>query len=110
LARKPAIPEIDVLVHEPARLRVLALLSQVEQADFMYLLRHTGLSRGNLSVQMSRLEQAGVVALDRRLEGNRPCTAYTLTPQGWETLKAYRKTMARLLDGFPPALPQERNR
>ncbi|MGD2129402.1 MAG: transcriptional regulator [Lysobacterales bacterium] len=101
MASTPSIPEIDVLIHEPARLRVLALLSRVDQADFMFLLRQTGLTRGNLSVQMSRLEQAGIVALDRRLEGNRSRTAYFLTAEGWEALKDYRRAMAQLVAGFP---------
>jgi DNA-binding MarR family transcriptional regulator len=101
VAPGPAIPEIDVLIHEPARLRALALLAQVEEADFMYLLRQTGLSRGNLSVQMSKLEQAGIVGFHRQLDGARPRTTYFLTQAGRRALEAYRHTMARLLAGFP---------
>lgn len=95
------IPELDVLIHEPARLRVLALLALVDGADFMYLLRQTGMSRGNLSVQMSRLESAGIVEVSRQLEGNRPRTTYALSGKGLQALKAYKHDMQRLLAGFP---------
>jgi len=101
VARQPSVPELDVLIHEPARLRVLALLAMVESADFMYLLRATGLSRGNLSVQMSKLEAAGMVHLDRQLVGNRPRTTYTLSEEGRESLRAYKRTMLGLLAPFP---------
>ena len=95
----PLVPEVDTLLHEPARLRILALLAMVESADFMYLLRGTGLSRGNLSVQMSRLTDAGVVELERTIGGSR--TTYSLTRQGLDALRAYRRTMQSLLDPFP---------
>lgn len=98
---KSRLPELEALLHEPARLRVLALLATVERADFMYLLRQTGLSRGNLSVQMSRLEGAGIVELERELVGNRPRTSYRLTPSGVDALKAYKRTMLRLLAPIP---------
>ncbi len=101
MAPSPSVPEIDVLFHEPARLRVLALLAMVERADFMFLLRRTGLSRGNLSVQMSKLETAGVVHLDRQLVKNRPRTSYSLTEQGLESLREYKRTLLGLLAPFP---------
>lgn len=101
MTRPPSIPEVDVLLHEPARLRVLALLAMVEEADFMYLLRQTGLSRGNLSVQMSRLEEAGLVQADRQLVGNRPRTTYSLSKRGLESLREYKRTMLGLLAPFP---------
>ena len=101
MAAKPLVPEVDTLLHEPARLRILALLAMVESADFMYLLRGTGLSRGNLSVQMSRLTDAGVVELERTIGGSRARTTYSMTRQGLDALRAYRRTMQRLLDPFP---------
>ena len=96
-----ARPEIDVLVHEPARLRVLAFLARVERADFMYLLRQTGLSRGNLSVQTGKLEAAGILATERELVGNRPRTTFSLTRSGRRALGRYRRAMEGLLAAFP---------
>lgn len=101
MASAPSVPEVDVLLHEPARLRILALLAMVEKADFMYLLRKTSLSRGNLSVQLGKLEAAGMVQLERQLEGNRPRTTYFLAKQGLESLCEYKRTMLDLLAAFP---------
>ena len=94
-------PDIDTLLHEPARLKILAILAMVESADFMYLLRHTGLSRGNLSVQLSKLDEAGVIRLDRQLAGSRPRTSYFLTDQGIERLRGYKHTMLAVLASCP---------
>ena len=97
----PSVPEIDGLIHEPARLRILALLALVERADFMYILRHTALSRGNLSVQLGRLEAAGIIELERQLDGRRPRTTYFLTEAGLEALGRYRSTLSSFLAAFP---------
>jgi DNA-binding MarR family transcriptional regulator len=97
----PDLPVIDALTHEPARLRVLVLLSLVERADFMYVLRQTGMSRGNLSVQMTRLEGAGLVGVERELDGRRPRTTYTLSEEGRKCLLEYKDTMTRLLALVP---------
>ena len=48
--------EIDRIIHEPARYRILALLSVLKEADFLFIMRQTGLTRGNLSSHMSKLE------------------------------------------------------
>jgi DNA-binding MarR family transcriptional regulator len=98
---EPELPHVDSLVHEPARLRVLAFLALVERADFMYLLRQTALSRGNLSVQTSKLEAAGLVDATKELVDGRPRTTFALTADGREALKRYRETMLQIMAGFP---------
>ena len=92
------LPEIDVMLHEPARLRVVALLAMVEEADFMYLLQKTGLSRGNLSVQMRKLEAADIVTVTKELNGNRPRTSCCLSAHGQRSIKECKRTMSVLLD------------
>ncbi len=96
-----AIPEIDIILHEPARLRLLALLSVLKRADFMYLLRQSGLSKGNLSVQMGKLEEAGIISADKKLVNNRPCTTFALTTQGFNALRQYKRTMEEVLATLP---------
>lgn len=100
MSGSPWLPEIDVMLHEPARLRVVALLAMVEEADFMYVLQKTGLSRGNLSVQMRKLEAAKIVTVTKELNGNRPRTSYALSPHGQRSLKEYKRTMSLLLDSI----------
>jgi DNA-binding transcriptional ArsR family regulator len=87
------MPEIDRIVHEPARLAILTVLSSCEEADFLFLERATKLSRGNLSVQLTRLEEAGVIEIDKRIEHKRTLTTARLTDQGQRTLNAYWESM-----------------
>ena len=95
------VEDPDRLLHEPARLRLLANLAVVHKADFTWLLQQTGLTRGNLSVQMSRLSEAGMVEVEKMFVDNRPRTLYELTERGVEALRAYKKNMSQLLDALP---------
>jgi DNA-binding transcriptional ArsR family regulator len=81
--------DLNRLIHEPARLRVMALLSGVEQADFNFLLTALGLSKGNLSTHTERLERAGYIVIAKGFEGKVPHTTYRLTRSGHEALAAY---------------------
>jgi DNA-binding transcriptional ArsR family regulator len=90
------MPEIDRVVHEPARLAILTVLSTCEDADFLFLERATKLSRGNLSVQLTRLENAGVIEIEKRIEHRRTLTTAKLTDRGRRTLNAYWERMNAL--------------
>lgn len=93
--------EIDRLLHEPARLLTLVQLAAVKKADFTWLLHQTGLTRGNLSVQMSKLADAGVVSIEKRFLNNRPQTLYKLTGAGKQALQQYKQSMQSILDALP---------
>jgi len=97
----PVTPELDRLLHEPARLRTLVQLAAVKKADFTWLLRQTGLTRGNLSVQMSKLAEAGVVKVNKRFHNNRPQTLFELTKAGRQALRQYKESMQSILDVLP---------
>lgn len=94
-------PEIDVLLHEPARLKLLTLLSMIRRADFTFLLNQSGMTRGNLSVQMSRLADAGIVNVEKSFQGNRPRTVYELNEHGRTALRRYKTGMHQILDVLP---------
>ena len=64
--------EIDRMVHEPARLKIMAFLSMLENADFTFLVSRLGLTMGNLSAHVSKLQEAGYIEVDKRFKGNRP--------------------------------------
>jgi len=81
--------DLDPHVHQPTRLRLLMLLSGVESADFNFLLTALGLSKGNLSSHMSRLEQAGYVEVAKGFDGKIPRTSYRLTRRGRSSLDEY---------------------
>ena len=95
------LPPIDELLREPARLRLLVLLSVVKRADFTYLLNLSGMSKGNLSVQINKLGDARMVKIDKSFQGNRPRTMYELTAQGRKALRAYKKNMRAILAALP---------
>ena len=81
--------ELDPHVHQPARLRILMLLSGVDGADFNFLRTTLGLTRGNLSAHTSRLEQAGYVQITKGFDGKIPHTSYSVTELGRSQLEAY---------------------
>ena len=81
--------DLDRVIHEPARLRLLTILSGVDVADFSFLLEAIGLTKGNLSSHMDRLEKAGYVEVIKSFKGKMPHTEFRLTPAGRESLAAY---------------------
>jgi DNA-binding MarR family transcriptional regulator len=96
-----ALTEIDRLIHEPARLSVLALLYVVESADFIFLMRQTGLTWGNLSSHMSKLEEAGYIEVEKEFKGKKPHTMLHLTEEGRAAFREYRGRMKQVLDELP---------
>ncbi|HEV2710957.1 MAG TPA: transcriptional regulator [Edaphobacter sp.] len=90
------LPEIDRLIHEPARLVILTVLSSCRSADFLFLLNVTGLSKGNLSVQISRLEEAALVTVEKVIERKKIRTTISLTDRGRSAVEVYWKTMDKI--------------
>ena len=88
---------IDRIIHEPARLMIVSLLDAVEEADFQYLHQATGLTKGNLSVHLSKLEEAGYVTIQKTFRGKYPLTICRLTGQGKQVLTGYRKLIRAAL-------------
>ena len=91
-----AFTAIDRVVHEPARLALLTALSVCERADFLYLQRLTGLSKGNLSGHLAKLEGAGLVALDKQFVGKTPRTTARMTAAGRRAIERYWQQVDRL--------------
>jgi len=87
----------DRVIHEPARLKVMSVLAVVESADFVYLQRETGLTGGNLSVQLTRLEEAGYITIVKSFVGKVPRTLASITPVGSAAFAAYRRYLQGLL-------------
>lgn len=92
-----AVADLDRTIHEPARLVLVALLAEVKRADFLWLLGSAGLTRGNLSSHMSRLEEARYVEVEKRFVDRKPQTLYRLTDKGRRAWDAYRKTMRHIV-------------
>ena len=95
------IAEIDRLIHEPARLSIMAHLYVLDSADFIFLMNQTGLTRGNLSSHMSKLEAAGYLNVEKKFARRKPLTILRLTPEGRAAFNDYRQRMRRVLDELP---------
>ena len=95
------ISEIHRLIHEPARFQVMALLYVVESADFIFIMGQLGLTWGNLSAHITKLEEGGYVTVEKGFKGKRPQTMLSLTRQGRKAFQAYRQTMKQMLDEIP---------
>ncbi len=98
--------EIDRLIHEPARLAIITVLSSCRSADFVFLHNMTGLSKGNLSVQISRLEEAGVVTVEKVIRRKKTHTTVSLTRQGASAVERYWKTMDKIRKQSAPGRRQ----
>jgi DNA-binding MarR family transcriptional regulator len=93
----PVPSGIDKVIHEPARLLIMAHLAVVESADFLFIMNETGLTFGNLSSHMSKLEAAGYVQVRKRYIGKKPNTVLKLTGEGRRAFDDYRKQMKQVL-------------
>ncbi len=91
---------IDKTIHEPARLMIMAFLSVVESADFIFLMTQTGLTQGNLSFHLSKLEESGDVVIKKQFIGKRPHTMLSITDKGRQSLKEYLRTMKNIIDSL----------
>ena len=95
------LSHIDKIIHEPARLLILAYLYVVESADFLFLERQTGLTRGNLSSHIGKLETAGYVEVEKTFVDKIPRTLLRLTTQGRKAFRAYRNQMKQVFEDLP---------
>lgn len=83
------ITAIDRVIHEPARLAIVSVLSACESADFKALLHLTGLTKGNLSAQLQKLEEAGYITITKSFQERYPHTDCALTRVGRQAFKVY---------------------
>lgn len=102
--------DVDRVIHEPARLRILTILTSIDVADFNFLLTALGLTKGNLSSHMDKLEKAGYVEIRKGFNGRIPHTEFSITPAGhdalrnyWEELDAIRTMREAAPTAMPPA-------
>jgi DNA-binding MarR family transcriptional regulator len=94
------LAQIDRVIHEPARLLILAYLSVVESADFLFLMNQTNLTRGNLSSHLSKLEAAGYIEIKKEFVEKIPRTLLRISEQGRKAFLEYRRNMRQVLDSF----------
>ena len=92
------IDDIDRVIHEPGRLKIMANLSVVDSADFVFLMRQTGMTWGNLSSHISKLEAAGYVEVIKEFVDKKPHTMLKMTGKGRKAFDDYRENMKKVLE------------
>ncbi len=89
---------IDQVIHAPARLAVVTYLAVVESADYVFLMRQTGLTWGNLSTHLKKLEEAGYVEIRKEFRGKKPHSTVALTERGRRAFSEYRRSLRQALN------------
>lgn len=93
---------LDRLVHEPGRLAILTVLTSIGSGDFTFLQQVTGLTKGNLSSHLTKLEEAGLLTIEKRFVHKKSHTTASLTRLGRQRIEAHWKQLDKLKTQFGP--------
>lgn len=96
--RRIVVGDIDNVIHGRLRLGIMAYLADAEVADFSELKRILEATQGNLGANLSTLEQAGYIAIEKSFVGRKPLTRARITPEGREAFRRYLLQMADLVE------------
>jgi len=102
------LASLDRVIHEPARLMIIALLYAVPEADFLYIQNECGFTQGNLSSHLTKLDEAGYVFINKMFKGKYPLTVCSLTTGGRLAFEEYVRRMRALCQGIPDP-PEKRS-
>ena len=92
------ISDLDRVIHSPTRLKIMLVLMSVEEADFTFITHATDLTRGNLSANLTKLEEAGYIKIEKKFIERIPKTIASITPAGKKALEDYSSLLGPILD------------
>lgn len=98
---------INPLLHNELRLKIMVALDSLESANFMYLCEITGATRGNLSIQIKTLQEAGYLQMDKSGSGPAARSVCRITRKGMEALRAYEQGLRRMFEEQVPSQKEE---
>lgn len=81
--------QIDDIIHSRIRLAIMAILLNVEHAEFIFLKKQINTTDGNLSIHLKKLEDAGYIAVDKFFINRKPVSSYKITNRGREAFEVY---------------------
>lgn len=96
-----ALAGIDPIIHASSRLMILSYLYVVESADYVFIMRLTGLTWGNLATHLNKLEEAGYVQIEKTFNGKKPQSILRMTQKGRDAFREYKQSMKQVLDDLP---------
>ncbi|OQX84046.1 transcriptional regulator [candidate division KSB1 bacterium 4484_87] len=88
--------QIDEIIHSRIRLAIMAILLNVEHAEFIFLKKQINTTDGNLSIHLKKLEDAGYIAVEKHFVDRKPVSSYKITDRGREAFQQY----VQRLDNF----------
>jgi len=92
------VAKFDEIIHPTTRLSIVSMLAAVDWADFAFVRDHLELSDSALSKQLTTLEDAGYVSLQRTVSGGRRRVRIQLTTSGRTALQGHAAALRGLLD------------
>lgn len=90
--------KLNALLHQELRLSIMSLLMTTDSAEFKFLLEKTGATKGNLSVQLNKLKDAGYLIITKGYKGNYPHTSCTITEKGKKAFEEYVNAIEQYLN------------
>lgn len=96
-----ALAGIDPVIHAAARLMILSYLFVVESADYVFIMRLTGLTWGNLATHLNKLEEAGYIQIEKTFNGKKPQSILRMTEKGRDAFREYKQSLKQVLDDLP---------
>ncbi len=92
------LPELDPLLHSQLRLQIVSVLVGVESAEFNFLLEETRATRGNVSVQLKKLSEAGYINISKAFGESYPVTTCRITDKGLKAFDVYVENISKYLE------------
>jgi len=103
----PVSEKINRIIHEPSRYEIMSVLYVIDNTDFIFLMRHTGFTGGNLSTHLKKLKESKYISVHKEFKNNKPHTSISLTEKGKKAFEEYREYMKRALDSLPAIDPSD---
>lgn len=94
-------PSLDPLLHSQLRLAIISILAGVKEAEFNYIKEKTDATSGNLSIQLSKLKEAGYITITKQFKGNYPLTICSITDLGKESFANYVAALEKYIRNNP---------
>jgi DNA-binding MarR family transcriptional regulator len=95
---KKDFKDLDPLLHSQLRLSIISILIGVKEAEFTFIKEKTGATSGNVSVQVSKLDEAGYVTVKKEFKNNYPCTTLSITQKGIKAFEEYVNNLKSYID------------
>lgn len=99
-ASHPAPYTLDPLLTSEIRFFIMSLLAMYDEVDFGFLKKELSVTDGNLSSNLTRLEESGYLEIKKQFVGKRPKTSYRISDTGLARLQEYIENISSVREKF----------